>query len=304
MRTTRLHIPMNTIRKPAVAGQFYPSIKNQLIQQINDSYLDSRGPGTLPEIKHETPHLIALIVPHAGYIYSGPIAAHGYHHLATHGFADTFIILGPNHTGTGSGVSLMTHGSWETPLGTIPINTELATQLHTGIIDTDTTAHIYEHSLEVQLPFLQHIAHQHQTTFDIIPICMMMQDIDTAQEIGHLLAQTIQQTKKTIVMIASTDFTHAGFNYHTMPPENQRVDEYATSQDKKALQPILNLQPEKLIQTVHTNNISMCGYGPVAAVLTAAKHLNARSVKLHKYGTSYEVHPSTSCVGYASLSIS
>ncbi len=295
---------MDTIRKPAVAGQFYPSTKNQLLNQLHDSYLDPRGPGILPEIKHKTPPLIALIVPHAGYIYSGPIAAHAYHQLATHGFADTFIILGPNHTGTGTGVSLMTKGSWQTPLGDIPINTELATQLHTGIIDTDTTAHIYEHSLEVQLPFLQHIAQQHQTTFDIIPICMMMQDIDTAQEIGHILAHTIQQTKKYIVMIASTDFSHAGFNYHTMPPENQRVDEYANSQDQKALQPIINLQPQELIQTVQTHNISMCGYGPVAAILTAATQLQATTVNLLKYGTSYEVHPSTSCVGYAALTIS
>lgn len=293
---------LNSTRKPAVAGQFYAGTANQLNQQINKCYLDTRGPGTLPIIHQKKPKVIGLIVPHAGYIYSGPIAAHSYHHLASHGFADTFIIVGPNHTGTGSAVSLMKEGIWQTPLGEIPINTDLAQKIHTGIIDADATAHHHEHSLEVQLPFLQHIAQQ-KHHFDIVPICMMLQDIDTVQEIGNILTNAIQQTTKHIVMIASTDFSHVGFNYTTMPPENQRVDQYATSQDQKVLQQILNMDPEGLIQTVHHHNISMCGYGPVAAVLTASKKLGAQQVNLLKYGTSYEVSPSTSCVGYGALTI-
>jgi AmmeMemoRadiSam system protein B len=293
---------MHSIRKPAVAGQFYAGTKNQLIKQINTSYLDSHGPGSLPEIRQKPPRILGIIVPHAGYIYSGPIAAHAYHFLANHGFADIFIIIGPNHTGSGTGVSLMTKGSWQTPLGETTINTELAQIIYQGIIDTDTTAHLYEHSLEVQLPFLQHIA-QPQNHFDIIPICMMMQDTQTSLEIGQILANAIQKSKKNIVMIASSDFSHVGFNYNTMPPPNQQVDEYATTQDHKAIKHILNIDPEGLIQTIHTHKISMCGYGPVAAVLTASKILKASEVNLLKYGTSYEVHPSTSCVGYAALTI-
>lgn len=294
---------MQAVRKPVVAGQFYAGTATQLMDQIKDCFLSTRGPGSLPTIQQKKPQLKALIVPHAGYLYSGAIAAHAYHQLATHGFADTFIILGPNHTGTGTGVSLMTAGSWQTPLGDIPIDTDLAEHLHTDIIDTDAAAHRSEHSLEVQLPFLQFITNQ-TPSFTIVPICMMMQDIQTANEVGTIIARTLNQYPKNAVIIASTDFSHVGFNYHTMPPENQRVEVYAQSQDDKAIKYILAMDPQQLIQTVEHHNISMCGYGPVAATLTAVKALGATSAELLKYGTSYEVHPSTSCVGYGALTIS
>ena len=291
---------MTNIRRPIVAGQFYPSSPTQLRQQITDCFLENRGPGTLPKLGKEHP-LKGLIVPHAGYIYSGAIAAHSYHQLATHGFADTFIILGPNHTGNGSGVSIMTQGTWKTPLAETPINTTLAKMLHTGIIDADETAHYYEHSIEVQLPFLQYTAAN--KPFTIIPICMLMQDEDTATEVGTILAETIKKQTTNIMIIASTDFSHVGFNYSTMPPDHMRVDTYATTQDKYALDCIQNLDPQELIHTVYEHNISMCGYGPVAAMLIATKKLGATKATLLKYGTSYDVHPGTSCVGYGAITI-
>ena len=195
----------------------------------------------------------------------------------------------------------MTQGTWNTPLGDVPINTTLAEHLHTGIIDKDDNAHRYEHSIEVQLPFLQFIAKD--KPFDFIPICMMMQDPDTATEVGTLLANTIKSSPKKIVIIASTDFSHAGFNYMSMPPEGTRIDDYAKQQDQHAIDQILNLDPLGLIQTVHEHNITMCGYGPVSAMLTAVKQLGATKATLLKYGTSYEVHPSTSCVGYGALTV-
>ncbi len=295
----KLH--MTIIRKPVVAGQFYPKTKSKLLQQLEDCFLDERGIGKLPNLGTK-PALKALIVPHAGYIYSGAIASHAYYKLADHGFGDTFIIVGPNHTGSGSGVSLMNKGIWMTPLGDVSINETLAEQLRQGIIDVDEAAHYYEHSIEVHLPFLQYIAYN--KSFDFIPICMMMQDEDTAQEIGTILADAIARNKKQVVLIASTDFSHVGFNYATKPPQGLRVDEYAKQQDAYALEKIKKLDPQGLIQTVYAHNISMCGYGPVAVVLWAAQMLGATHVELLKYGTSYEVHPSTSCVGYASCSIS
>lgn len=292
---------MDKIRKPAVAGQFYDGNKADLTKTIKECFLDNRGPKTLPQIKQGNKKIRGLVVPHAGYIYSGAIAAHSYYILANNGFADTFIILGPNHTGIGSGVSVMTEGSWLTPIGTVPINERLSKNLWKEIIDKDENAHMYEHSIEVQLPFLQFSAGSKK--FDFVPICMAMQDFETASEVGKIVADAIKNTDENIVIIASTDFSHAGFNYMSMPPSGMRVDEYAKKQDKLAIDQILKMNPEGLINTVQNNNISMCGYGPVAVMLTAAKILGASKAELLKYGSSYEVHPGSSCVGYGALAI-
>ena len=292
---------MENIRKAAVAGQFYDGDKISLEQRIKTCFLDERGPGNLPEIDQGKKNIRGLVVPHAGYVYSGAIAAHSYHYLSNNGFADTFIILGPNHTGAGSGVSVMAEGLWETPMGTVPVNNSIAKQLGKGIIDKDDRAHSYEHSIEVQLPFLQFSARDKK--FDFVPICMAMQDFQTSQEVGKSLADVIKNSKEKIVIVASSDFSHAGFNYMSMPPEGMRVDEYAEKQDKLAIDNILNMDPEGLIDTVHKNNITMCGYGPVAVMLTASKILGAENVELLKYGTSYEVQPSSSCVGYGALAV-
>lgn len=292
---------MDKIRKPAVAGQFYDGNKKDLTKTIKECFLDNRGPKTLPQIKQGNKKIRGLVVPHAGYIYSGAIAAHSYYILANNGFADTFIILGPNHTGMGSGVSVMTEGFWLTPIGTVPINERLSKNLWKEIIDKDENAHMYEHSIEVQLPFLQFSAGSKK--FDFVPICMAMQDFETASEVGKIVADAIKNTDENIIIIASTDFSHAGFNYMSMPPSGMRVDEYAKKQDKLAINQILKMNPEGLINTVQNNNISMCGYGPVAVMLTAAKILGASKAELLKYGSSYEVHPGSSCVGYGALAI-
>jgi len=292
---------LEKIRKPAVAGQFYDSAKNQLEQTIKNCFLDERGPRSLPKIGKEKQKIRGLIVPHAGYIYSGAIAAHSYHNLSINGFADSFIILGPNHTGMGSGVALMKEGVWETPLGKITINQELADQLLKDIIDNDDNANKYEHSIEVQLPFLQYCAGEKK--FDFVPICMAMQDYETSREVGEIIANVIKKSDKKIVIIASSDFSHAGFNYMSMSPSGMNVNEYAKKQDMLAIEKILNLETEQLINTVHQKNITMCGYGPITAMLNAAKKLGASKAELLKYGTSYEVHPGSSCVGYGAITI-
>jgi AmmeMemoRadiSam system protein B len=288
-------------RNAVVAGQFYERNTRDLQSRLKQCFLDKRGPQQLPKKKKLEPPVKGLVVPHAGYIYSGAIAAHAYKELTEHGFADSFIILGPNHTGMGSGVSLMTEGSWETPLGTVSINETLAKQLWTDIIDNDVTAHLHEHSIEVQLPFLQFCASG--TSFSFVPICMAMQDLETVREVGTVIAKAITQMKKRVAIIASSDFSHVGFNYMTTPPGDIRVDVYAEQQDKHALDAITAYDPARLLDVVYRHNISMCGYGPVATMLTATKILSGSQVKLLKYGSSYEVSPGDSCVGYGALAV-
>ena len=292
---------MEKVRKPTVDGQFYDGNITYLEQSIRECFLDKRGPGNLPEISQSKKNIKGLVVPHAGYIYSGDIATNSYYYLSKNGFADTFIILGPNHTGMGSRVSIMTDGSWETPLGKVPINENLAEKLNKDIIEKDQIAHMNEHSIEVQLPFLQFCARDRK--FDFIPICMFIQDFETSEKIGKILANAIKDIDENVTIIASSDFSHAGFNYASMPPSGIRVDEYAKKQDKLAIEKILDMDSKGLIDTVHKNNITMCGYGPVAAMLSASKILGAMQAELLKYGTSYEVQPSNSCVGYGALAV-
>jgi MEMO1 family protein len=293
---------VKTLRNAVVAGQFYPGTEKNLRRQIEDCFLEKRGYGKLPVVQKKRGPLKGLVVPHAGFIYSGAIASHAYGRLAEAGFAETFIILGPNHTGMGSGVSVMTEGAWKTPLGTVSIDEDLAGSLATGIIDQDSSAHTYEHSIEVQIPFLQYISQgQH---FQFVPNCMMMQDYDTIQDVGDIIANTIQLSKKNIILIASSDFSHAGFNYHSAPPSGVRVDEYAKKQDALAIKDILSLNPKRLLETVEQYSITMCGSGPVGAMLLAAKKLGVTTAELLKYGTSYEVHPDSSCVGYGAIAVS
>jgi len=290
---------LDHVRRPAVAGQFYDGSEESLRETIEKCFLDERGPKSLPKVNKGNKDIKGIVVPHAGFIYSGAIAAHCYHSLAQNGFADTFIIIGPNHTGMGSGVSIMTEGEWLTPFGTSKINEILAKQLWRETIDKDENAHKYEHSIEVQLPFLQFIVGSHN--FDFVPICMSMQDLRTAEEVGNIIANTIKDADEKVAIIASSDFTHAGFNYATMPPEGMTVDEFAENQDKMAIEKILKLDPVGLIDTVQSENITMCGYGPVAAMLYANKALGAKKAELLKYGTSCDVQPGNSCVGYGAI---
>ena len=293
---------MKTIRNAVVAGQFYPGNERSLQQQIEECFLDTRGYGKLPVIQKMKGTLKGLVVPHAGYVYSGAIASHSYGRLAEQGFAETFIILGPNHTGMGSGVSVMTQGAWKTPLGPVSLDESLAQSIATGIIDQDASAHTYEHSIEVQLPFLQYLAQGRP--FEFVPICMMMQDYETVQDVADILVKAIQRSKKNIILVASSDFSHAGFNYRSAPPPGIRVDEYAKKQDTLAIKKILALDPQGLIGTVEQHAITMCGSGPVAVMLLVAKKLGANTAELLKYGTSYEVHPDSSCVGYGAIAVS
>jgi AmmeMemoRadiSam system protein B len=277
------------IRRPAIAGTFYSHDPLTLKGQIEECFTSPIGPGRLPSPSpKEGKRIIALISPHAGYIYSGGVAAHGYLSLAESHRPDLIVLLGPNHTGMGSGVSLMASGTWETPLGRVEIDEDAAREIHSlsEIIDLDDSAHLREHSLEVQLPFLQYI----MGGFKIVPIGMMMQDLSTSREVGRAIGEAVEG--RNALIIASTDFTHY---------ESQSI---AEKKDGRVIDAILSLDEEKVIDTVYRFNVSMCGYGPVAAAITAAKVLGAGRASLLKYATSGDVTGDRyQVVGYASLEL-
>jgi len=200
------------------------------------------------------------------------------------------VILGPNHTGLGSPVSLMAKGEWVTPLGRVEIDEVLAKEVFraSNIIDVDEVAHMNEHSIEVQLPFLQYI---YGSGFKLVPICMGFQDLETSREVGRALGTVLRG--KNAVLIASSDLSHY------VP---QRV---AEEKDKMVIDAVLSLDEEVLQSRVRSHGISACGYGPISAVLVASKMLGARSAELLSYRTSGDITGDYSAVvGYCSIAIS
>ena len=277
------------MRPPIVAGQFYAGTRSALLKQIEECYTSDHGPGKMPKVKAGMRKIIGLVSPHAGYMYSGPVAAHGFARMAEDGCPKSVVIIGPNHTGAGSGVSIVTSGMWSTPLGEVRIDAELGDEikLASDIIDVDPVAHAYEHSIEVQLPFLQHLF---DDKFKIVPICMMLQDERTSIEVGKAIAEA--STGKDVVIVASTDFTHY---------ESQKS---AMEKDKKVIDRILAIDPLGVVRTVDEFGITMCGYGPVSAMLQAAKKLGAKKAELLKYATSGDTSgPMEQVVGYASIAV-
>lgn len=277
-------------RGPAVAGAFYPSSKILLKKQIEECFLHKIGPGKLPSrTQSEKKHPLALISPHAGYIYSGPVAAHGYLELDNRVKPKTVIVLGPNHYGVGTDVSIYPEGVWITPLGEVEIDSELAEQLVelSSIFSLDEISHIREHSIEVQLPFLQYVLEG----FAFLPICMLDQSMEAAVDIGRALSEVLRE-RRDILLVASTDFSH--YEPHDI----------AVKKDSIALEEIQQLDTEELYRVLREMDISMCGYGPVSAVIEAGRRLGATNAELLKYATSGDVTGDfSSVVGYASLKI-
>jgi len=261
------------MRAPAVAGQFYPRSKNDLEREINRCFAG------VTAIERD---VLGAVVPHAGYMYSGNTAAHVFSSLPE---ADTFVLLGPNHTGYGSPVSVSSE-TWGTPFGEVSPDKEFIRALPKKIIDMDESAHKYEHSIEVQLPFLQH----RFKDFSIVPICMGMQDEETAQEVGMEVAEAARKVNRKVVIIASSDFTHY------MP------DKVARENDAYYIQSILDMDISGFYRRLHERNASVCGYGAIAAMLAATKNLGAKKAALLKYSTSGDTTGDVAAVvGYAGI---
>jgi AmmeMemoRadiSam system protein B len=269
---------------------FYAGSAASLKKELEDCFKHRLGPGKLPTGESISQNrIVTLVSPHAGYMYSGPVAATGYYELARYKKPDNIVIIGPNHTGMGSAVSLMNQGKWSTPLGEIPIDLELADSIieNSTIVDMEEEAHIYEHSIEVQLPFLQYL---YKNNFSFVPICMMMQDLETSREIGEAICKASNGVSTLI--IASTDMTH-------YEPHN-----VATEKDMNAIHAIENLDEIKLDNVVQSNSISMCGIGPVISSIVYSKKVGATRAKLLSYKTSGDVSGDlSSVVGYAAISV-
>ena len=277
------------IRPPAVAGSWYAGTSAGLRVQIEECFTHKFGPGKLPSVVEKgSRSIVGLVCPHAGYIYSGPVAAQAYYKLATDGKPDVIIIFSPNHTGLGSALAAMNEGAWRTPLGEVEIDTQTANQIirESRIIDVDDRAHAYEHSIELQLPFLQYL---YGSAFKFVPICFLMQDLESSREVGRAVAKAL--SGKNGLMIASTDMTH------------YEPQERAQRKDKMVINAVLKLDEEQLHSTIESQNISACGYGPVIATMTAAKSLGAERAQLLSYKTSGDITGDfSSVVGYASIS--
>jgi MEMO1 family protein len=276
-------------RLPAQAGTFYPDTEGALRTQIQQSFLHPLGPKAMPTIPGtRNQNLLGLIVPHAGYKYSGPVAAHSFYKLASAGIFESIIILGPNHTGLGSGASTMTEGEWSTPLGDVPIDADLAREIvdSSDLLDVEDEAHRNEHSIEVQLPFLQFI---YPRRFKFVPICMMLQDLKTSIEVGEAIAKAAE--KHGAMVLASSDWTH------------YEPQEKAQSKDKQAIDVALQMNEKKFQEIIEELAVSACGYGPVTAMIHTAKLRGARSGNLLSYQTSGDVTgDKTAVVGYAAAS--
>ncbi len=250
------------IRRSAVAGSFYAGTRDRLRLQVEDLV----PKGATPE------KAIGAVVPHAGYMYSGRVAASVY---ARAEFPETFVILGPNHTGLGAGAAIMTYGQWETPLGQVQIDHELGKAIlaNSSVLEEDHLGHLREHSIEVQLPFLQYFGR----SFGFVPICLFSHEYAACQEVGQAVAKAVRESGKRVLIVASTDMSH----YVSR-------DE-AALKDRKAIDTILALDPESLHRVVRREGISMCGFHPTTAMLVAAKVLGATRADLVTYTDSGEV---------------
>lgn len=267
------------IRKPVVAGQFYPADPSVLKKLI----LSFDVKKTIKPQK-----TIACILPHAGYIYSGKVAVSTLKAIEP---ADTYIILSPNHTGYGAGCSIVKHGGWSTPFEIVNIDTEVADQLlkHSKYLEEDEQAHAYEHSIEVELPLIQTILNP---DFSFVPITLATGGDLVYKDIAASIADCVKNNKKKIVIIASSDMTH-------YEPQKDAV-----KKDEEAIKAILELNEKLLLEKIERFGITMCGYIPAVITIMASKMLGARQAKLIEYQTSADTTGDfSSVVGYAGLVI-
>jgi MEMO1 family protein len=262
-------------RSPAVAGQFYYGTASKLAGQVQD-YIDKTA---------RRERVIGMVAPHAGLIYSGPVAGAVYSAID---FPDTFVLIGPNHTGLGAPISLMESGEWEIPTGVFTIDETISYKIamNVPIVTKDARAHMFEHSLEVQLPFIAFFSKQ----VKIVPIAVLAATVEECRMLGEGIAKAVKSAGYPVVVVASSDMSHY------VP------DAVARQKDKKAIDRVLSLDPGGLYDTVTKEKISMCGYLPAVTMLFAAKALGAQSAKLIRYTTSAEVSGDYDhVVGYAGI---
>ena len=268
-----------TLRRPAVAGRFYPRDPEDLRAEVQ-SYLSQERGNTRSPVR-----AIGCIAPHAGYMYSGHVAGAVFARIE---IPRLCIVLCPNHTGIGQPLAIMSEGAWETPLGEVPIAAAPATALKQRFpaLQEDTAAHRAEHAAEVELPFLQLL----QPELSIVPIALGTRRFEILDQLGSAIADVVAAQREPVLIIASSDMNH------------YEPDAVTRVKDHRAIERILTLDPQGLHEVVTQQEISMCGFGPAVAMLTAGRQLGAKSAELVKYATSGDISGDRNMVvGYAGV---
>lgn len=265
------------LRKAAVAGRFYPA-KSEALKSEIAGYLS---------VSESRKKALGIIVPHAGYMYSGHVAGAVYSTIC---IPDRLIILCPNHTGRGDPLSIMSSGEWEIPFGKVKVDSELAGKLKQNchLLSENAEAHKLEHSLEVQLPFLYYL----NKGFRFVPISIGTSGFALLERLGKAIAETIKVLPEEVLVIASSDMNH------------YESDETTRRKDKQAIEKILAMNPKGLYEVIRSEGISMCGYGPAIAMLYGTAYVAERRAELIKYATSGDVSgDKVQVVGYAGLAV-
>ncbi len=265
------------VREPVVRGQFYPGTREGLLKALE---------GMIPVLDSKV-EAMGAVCPHAGYMYSGSVAGEVYGRLSP---KDTYIVLGPNHTGYGKRFALC-RDVWQTPLGKVNIDEGLASCVlkRTGLIVEDRTAHVFEHSIEVQLPFIQRTA----PNAKILPIVLGQGKFTELEDIANSIAHAVKNIGTDAVIIASSDMSH------------YLSRKIAKEKDGLAIDTVLNLDAKGLFKVVKENDISMCGYVPAVVMLMVAKIMGAEKSELIKYSDSGEITGDINeVVGYAGIIVS
>ena len=282
-------------RKPIVAGSFYPASFEELDQEINKAFNSKFGPGALP-IKKRDKEIKGMIAPHAGYVYSGACAAWAYKEIAEAKFADLYIILGLSHSGFATCLSLE---DWETPFGLVQTNKEVGMELVKKGIKQDEEAHQQEHSIEVQLPFLQFVNKDYLKRLKIMPI--IASPDKNYEEIAKMIVGAVKELKIRVCIIASSDFTHFGLNYGFFPFQDN-IKENMYKLDKEAIEHIKKLDAFHFLDYTEKTGATICGKYPIAVMLEASKLLGAKKARLLHYYTSGDVIGDyASAVGYGTV---
>jgi hypothetical protein len=270
------------LRPAAVAGRFYPRDPDDLRAEAR-GYLSQTSSTTRAGLQ-----ALGCIAPHAGYVYSGHVAGAVFARIKV---PKQCIVLCPNHTGMGRALAIMSEGSWQTPLGEVPIDTELAEALKARftLLQEDSAAHRAEHAAEVELPFL--LLRQPELRF--VPIALGTAQFEVLEQLGKALADVIGAQKDPVLIVASSDMNH------------YESDAVTRVKDHRAIERILTLDPRGLFDVVTQQDISMCGFGPAVAMLTAVRQLGAKSAELVKYATSGDISGDRDMVvGYAGVVVS
>ncbi|MCJ7450229.1 MAG: AmmeMemoRadiSam system protein B [Candidatus Nanohaloarchaeota archaeon QJJ-9] len=282
-------------RKPAAAGRFYPGKGTRLRKKVEECFKSELGPGKIPE-KGEIGDIRAGIVPHAGYDYSGPAASYFYSELVESGIPDTVVVMGTMHTPVREKKpGITTKQDFKTPLGELEVDKEVVEELVAEkAVLNDPKPHRREHSIEVQLPFLQYFSSE----FKLVPIGVPTKELEEAKRLGRALKNILGD--KNAVYIASTDFSHCGMSYGQLPPGEKSAGEYAEEKDRKAIDRIENMKLQELFETIREEEISICGPGAIYALMSVLE--NGSNAELLKYYTSQELGSGSNAVGYASIS--